>query len=208
MIGAGFLFSNSAAAKETLPTLPQNISIISTIWDTTPNELVRPAERPTVLIAEKVSINIFDKEAGSTAAIIKVPVNAKDILIVLTSRALCKNSSLMLLLKAEILSLPLTFDATKANIIKSEVVFIPPAVEPELPPINIKIMVKSLDASEKEAISTVLKPAVLGVTALKKLFKSFDEKDISLNNLLFSKIKNKSVPRHSKTAETVNTILL
>ena len=44
------------------------------------------------------------------------------------------------------------------------VVLIPPAVEPGLPPINIKMMLKSLLLSESCAISVVLKPAVLVVT--------------------------------------------
>ena len=56
----------------------------------------------------------------------------------------------------------------KKNINK-EVVLIPPAVEPELPPTNIKATVKSFEDSVSEAMSTVLNPAVRGVTALKKL---------------------------------------
>ena len=44
----------------------------------------------------------------------------------------------------------------------------PPAVEPEPPPMNIRIMVSSLPPSVREPISSVLKPAVLGVITLKK----------------------------------------
>ena len=44
-------------------------------------------------------------------------------------------------------------------------VFTPPAVEPGLPPINIYITVNANDAGLSAAVSTVLKPAVLGVIA-------------------------------------------
>ena len=47
-------------------------------------------------------------------------------------------------------------------------VLIPPAVDAGEPPINIKIMVSSLDASVKALVSIVLNPAVLGVTDWKK----------------------------------------
>ena len=58
------------------------------------------------------------------------------------------------------------------------VVFTPPAVDPGLPPKNIKITVKNLLASLKAATSTVLKPAVLGVT----------EQNRELNILFFNDI--------------------
>jgi hypothetical protein len=44
----------------------------------------------------------------------------------------------------------------------------PPPVLPGAAPINIRSIVSSLPPSEREAISTVLKPAVLGVTEWKK----------------------------------------
>ncbi len=49
-----------------------------------------------------------------------------------------------------------------------DVVLMPPAVEPGLPPINIKIIVKNFPLSDKAAVSTVLNPAVLAVTELNK----------------------------------------
>ena len=45
-----------------------------------------------------------------------------------------------------------------------DVVFTPPAVEPGLPPINIITIVIIFPAFESAAVSTVLKPAVRGVT--------------------------------------------
>ena len=46
------------------------------------------------------------------------------------------------------------------------VTFTPPAVEPELPPMNIRTMVRNLLDSFIAAVSTLLKPAVRGVTCL------------------------------------------
>ena len=45
------------------------------------------------------------------------------------------------------------------------VVLMPPAVEPGLPPINMRTVVSALPDSESFVKSMVLKPAVLGVTA-------------------------------------------
>lgn len=57
----------------------------------------------------------------------------------------------------------------KMNTTATEVVLMPPAVEPGLPPMNMSMTVRSFEASESAAVSTLLKPAVLGVTAEKKL---------------------------------------
>ena len=62
-------------------------------------------------------------------------------------------------------------------------VLTPPAVEPEDPPINIKIMVISFEAGVSDAVSTELKPAVRAVT-----------------ESLFEKKKAKVTPLHSKRA--------
>ena len=52
---------------------------------------------------------------------------------------------------------------------------IPPAVEPGLPPINMSTAVKNLLPSVSAAVSTVLKPAVLGVTALNRQARNFSD---------------------------------
>ena len=49
----------------------------------------------------------------------------------------------------------------------------PPAVEPELPPMNINMMVRSEPLLESVAGSVVKKPAVRAVVALKKEQRSF-----------------------------------
>ena len=207
-MGGVYFFSKSAVAKETLPTRPQNIKNIKITCDVIFSVGVTPAVRPTVLIAEKVSIKESASVMGSIAQIINAPLNAKERLTRVISNALFKNSFLILFLKAVMLFLPRTEEKMKAKNTKKEVVLIPPAVEPELPPMNIKITVKSFDDSVREAISTVLNPAVLGVTALKKLLSNFVLKGIPLNKLLYSKAKNKSVPITSKAALVVKTILL
>ena len=62
-------------------------------------------------------------------------------------------------------------ERTYKNKAIADVVLTPPAVDPGLPPINIKISVSSLLPSVMAAGSTVLKPAVLAVTDANKLFK-------------------------------------
>lgn len=54
----------------------------------------------------------------------------------------------------------------------------PPAVDPELPPININIIVKRELLSDKEAVSIVLNPAVLGVIAWKSEARKASPADI------------------------------
>ena len=62
-------------------------------------------------------------------------------------------------------------ERTYKNKAIADVVLTPPAVDPGLPPINIKISVSSLLPSVMAAGSTVLKPAVLAVTDANKLVK-------------------------------------
>lgn len=59
----------------------------------------------------------------------------------------------------------LTEDNTVNTATTKVVVFIPPAVDPGFPPIIIRIIVNNIEPSVKDAVSSVLKPAVLGVTA-------------------------------------------
>lgn len=52
----------------------------------------------------------------------------------------------------------------------------PPAVEPEPPPMNIKTIVRSIPLSERVAQSVVAKPAVRGVIAQNREASSFSPK--------------------------------
>ena len=54
-------------------------------------------------------------------------------------------------------------------------VLIPPAVDPGLPPMNMRMADRNLLPSVRAAVSTLLNPAVLGVTALKKQARNVSE---------------------------------
>ena len=64
-------------------------------------------------------------------------------------------------------------ELTKRNSTTMVVVLMPPAVDPGLPPMNIRIMVKNLLPSDRAPVSMELKPAVLAVTELNKEDKIF-----------------------------------
>ena len=81
------------------------------------------------------------------------------------------------------------------------VVLIPPAVEPGLPPINIRTIVSILLASVKAPVSTELNPAVLAVTELNNAPSILSLTFIVAKRLLFSKIRNDKKYHPSK--ETV-----
>lgn len=59
---------------------------------------------------------------------------------------------------------PFIYDKVAKIIMLKVVTLIPPAVEPEAPPINIKRIVSNFEGSVKPPIDILLKPAVLGVT--------------------------------------------
>ena len=94
--GAVYFFSKRAVAKETLPTRPQNINTIKTTCEVRFKDGVTLAVRPTVLIAENVSIKASERVTGSIAQIIKAPLIAKEKFIAVISNALLKNSFFML----------------------------------------------------------------------------------------------------------------
>ena len=92
------------------------------------------------------------------------------------------------------------------------VTFKPPAVEPELPPINIKTFVRILPDDVRALISTVLNPAVLGLTDKKKAFTSLSLKLKSVNGpplpiLVNSNIKNNNAGTTIKIALNTSTTL-
>ena len=64
-----------------------------------------------------------------------------------------------------------TYSSSTASVL----VLMPPAVEPGLPPMNIRMAERNLLPSVRAAVSTLLNPAVLGVTALKKQARNFWE---------------------------------
>ena len=88
------------------------------------------------------------------------------------------------------------------------VILMPPAVEPEPPPININSMFKSFEAPLIPARSMVLNPAVLGVTDAKTAPSTFSFTVIPAKSPLFSKMPNNSAPPNTRIADAVSTILV
>ena len=88
------------------------------------------------------------------------------------------------------------------NAIVIVVVFIPPPVDKGEAPIHINRRVRNKVDGRREVRSTVLKPAVRGVTALKKDTASFPLNGSPLRQLLFSDNQKSKVPptRSSKVA--------
>ena len=88
------------------------------------------------------------------------------------------------------------------NAIVIVVVFIPPPVDKGEAPIHINRRVRNQVDGRREVRSTVLKPAVRGVTALKKDTASFPLNGSPLRQLLFSDNQKSKVPptRSSKVA--------
>ena len=89
-------------------------------------------------------------------------------------------------------------------------VLIPPAVDPGDPPIIIKIIVKNLPALVIPDVDILLNPAVLGVTAAKKEFKTFSPPFIvaMVSGLLYSNRSIKIVPPITKNPVTSKTIFV
>lgn len=73
------------------------------------------------------------------------------------------------LLPRKTASIPMTITAKVPTLM-------PPAVEPEPPPMNIRITVSSTPLSDRVEESVVANPAVRGVAALKMLTSSFSPK--------------------------------
>ena len=147
------------------PTLPRNINRTRITCEITPSPGVMPSVSPTVPTADAVSkIHTPNGRSSTieiTAALIKQSVKyiRKSVVAVLTvpdSILLPKHSGSSFLLKEAIAFLNSTATVT---------VFIPPAVDPGEPPISIRMIITARPNLDIELRSSVLKPAVLGVTA-------------------------------------------
>ena len=142
-----FFLSVKDMAKDRLPTLPRYISRATITREKVFKLLVRPAVIPTVLMAEKVS-NRASTPFKFWAQQIAIPaVTAREILIKNTEEAFWMAASSSLLPKIFSPFLFRKLDQIYSRITIMVVVFTPPAVEPGLPPINIRITVRSLVAS-------------------------------------------------------------
>lgn len=90
---------------------------------------------------------------------------------------------------------------------KKVLVFIPPPVEPGEAPINMRIRIKKVVALVIIEILTVLKPAVLGVTAWKMDARIFSLMGIPLRTLFHSSKENNKAPVIIRVRDVRKTIL-
>ena len=126
--------------------------------------LVIPADIPTVPIAEKTSNITSAKENGCIISMKIVPVSIRNKFVHITTLAFLIAVSSSLLLNTLQPAASIRFARTNTIRTTTVVVLIPPAVDPGLPPMNIRIIVTSLLPSVNAPVSVVLNPAVLAVT--------------------------------------------
>ena len=133
---------------------------------------VMPSVSPTVATADAVSNIQVSSGRLSTRLIVSEPAIKSVPYIVKIARAFLVTSLSILLPSIALSGFFFSTDTAVDSITDTVEIFIPPAVEPELPPIIISRMVIIIVASLNLVISTVLKPAVLGVTARKNAAKN------------------------------------
>lgn len=146
------------------PTRPKIISKVNTISERELSSGVIPKERPTVAIAEAVSNKVVRMGRDSTELMSRAEKMVSPRYSINTQEAVRRVSSSTRRPKHS-----MDFFLRKvAPMLKrrtaSVVVFIPPAVEPVDPPTSIRQIIKSRLVSRRDGRSTVLKPAVLGLT--------------------------------------------
>lgn len=162
--GGLLFFSASANRKVIKPILPKYIRMIITVLDAAERAVVIPKDSPTVAIADVVS-KIAERAGTSSNEHIKI----EDIVMsaryeVIIAAACCKrvlfNLRFTIMISRSFFAVEIILQISTTNV----VVFIPPAVEPELPPINMSSMLIIIDESFISAKFIVLNPAVLVVT--------------------------------------------
>ena len=165
--GRGVRLGLDKAAKINVrpPTRPKNISRIKTLRESRFSSGVIPRDRPTVPTAEAVSKRQVSMGSPSETLMIRPPVQHSVIYISEIVAAFFTTSSSMRRPKRLAFSLRRKVEIAVVSKTAMVVVFKPPAVDPGLPPISISAMVINCPASLKSVNSTVLKPAVRGVTA-------------------------------------------
>ena len=149
------------------PTFPINIMMMITSFPRSDRLPVIPIDNPTVPKAETTSKRISINEAFSDRVIIKIAVSTNIKLTIAIASALRINLGWMLLLPIVKSSFPRRKVMVAKTIMIAVVNLIPPAVDALPPPINMRIIIRKRVASSRLAISSVLKPAVLGETAWK-----------------------------------------
>jgi len=172
-MGGGAFFSTRADPKDMLPTLPQNIRKIIIIFDKFSRSRVIPVDIPTVPIAEKHSkLRSLKDKFGCKQLMRKTPRSVRVKFTKNTLTAFLIHSSGSLLPKTLVERSLRMMLSEKRSKTATVVVLIPPAVDPGEPPMNIRISVKRIPPFEREAVSVIFIPAVLGETESKKLLKT------------------------------------
>ena len=164
-VEAAFRFFIMAKVAVITPTLPKNIRSIRIIDDPVEREAVMPVDNPVLLIADTASNRISKVSLDLSKiciAIVETKVSVMEITISDTART--KLFSEIVLPKTLACFLPVATAQTVQTRTPKVEIFIPPAVEPEAPPMNIKIMPRRFEFLENFAMLNSAKPAVLQVT--------------------------------------------
>ena len=173
---------------------------------------IAPAESPTVAIEDDKSKVVSKTDTFSVIlhVTIKTEMKVTTVIKINTVIAFSYVSCGIVFLNMVMFFFPLIIASIPYNITTTVTVFIPPAMLPGAPPISIKNIIKSFVASLSSAIFTVDMPAVLAETDWND-----ETKILSLSSsfpivllLVFSKLKNKTVPNIINTTCDIKTNLV
>jgi hypothetical protein len=158
-----------AKAKVTVPTRPTNIEIIKIIFPVGLIEEVIPVLNPTV---QKALTSSKRRRANPNwASVILSAATLKKIKLMenkKTEKARRSNSKGTVVLNSSTLFSPRMVDNADKKTRAKVLVLMPPAVEPELPPMNMRKRKNSKVGSAMAPKSKVLNPAVRAVADWKK----------------------------------------
>lgn len=151
-----------------------NIRRIMIIFGSKLSVGVIPVVIPTVPIADihsnKMSLKFI---SGWQIAMVMDETKIQLRLIITIDTAFLTVSGVNLFEKTSISLEFFSVDTAQRNKTAMVTVFVPPAVEPDDPPMNIRIYVMTLDTGDKSAFGILLNPAVLVVVLAKKAFNIF-----------------------------------
>ena len=194
---------------ESPPTRPIYISRINTIWDALERAGVIPVVRPTVPRAEAVSKPALRKGTESAMEMTIAPhshsisISKKRVTASMARRAGRVRT------RKVIRSRPRRLVKSTINSAHTVTVFMPPAVEPEEPPMSIKIQLIAMELSCIAPWSMTLNPAVRRVADWKKALShcSHGFMPPKVSGLAPSSRKKNTVPPSSKKAVMPSTSL-
>ena len=159
-----FLFADNVAKISVKPPIrPKNIRQINISLETRCSPGVIPSVRPTVPIADAVSDRQVRMGSSSTRLMTIPPSRNRDMYIRKTVTAFLTVSSAIRRPKNRPFSRLRKTATAQATSTAAVVVFMPPAVEPGLPPMSIKPMVRVCPVSLRAVKLSVF---VIGATAV------------------------------------------